>query len=57
MVFRREGDRWLLAHLHHSTPNVDQHRDEYYPKTADGAGERRARVLQGYLSAAPNSTR
>ena len=33
MVFRREGDRWLLAHLHHSTPNVDQHRDEYYPKT------------------------
>ena len=33
MVFRREGDRWLLAHLHHSTPNVDQRRDEYYPKT------------------------
>lgn len=33
MVFRRDGDRWFLAHLHHSTPNVDQHRDEYYPKT------------------------
>ena len=34
LVFRREGDRWLLVHLHHSTPNVDQRREEYYPKTA-----------------------
>ena len=34
LVFRREVDRWLLVHLHHSTPNVDQRREEYYPKTA-----------------------
>lgn len=34
LVFRRDGDRWLLTHLHHSTPNVDQRREEYYPKTA-----------------------
>ena len=34
IVFRREGGRWLLTHLHHSTPNLDQRRDEYYPKTA-----------------------
>ena len=33
LVLRREGGRWLLTHLHHSTPNVDQHRGEYYPKT------------------------
>ena len=23
-----------MSHLHHSTPNVDQRREEYYPKTA-----------------------
>lgn len=34
LVFRRAEDRWLLVHLHHSTPNVDQNRGEYYPKTA-----------------------
>lgn len=34
LVLRRDGDRWLMVHLHHSTPNVDQRRDEYYPKTA-----------------------
>lgn len=34
MVLRRDGDRWLMAHLHHSTPNMDQRREEYYPKTA-----------------------
>lgn len=33
LVFRREGERWLLTHLHHSTPNLDQRREEYYPKT------------------------
>lgn len=34
LVFRRTGDRLLLTHLHHSTPNIDQRREEYYPKTA-----------------------
>ena len=34
LVFRRDGDRLLLTHLHHSTPNIDQRREEYYPKTA-----------------------
>lgn len=33
LAFRREGDRWLVTHLHHSMPNADQQRDEYYPKT------------------------
>ena len=33
MLFRCVAGRWLLAHLHHSTPNIDQHREEYYPKT------------------------
>lgn len=34
LVLRRDGDRWLMVHLHHSTPNIDQRREEYYPKTA-----------------------
>lgn len=34
MVLHRDAGRWQLVHLHHSTPNVDQRRDEYYPKTA-----------------------
>lgn len=34
LLFRRDGDRWFMSHLHHSTPNVDQRREEYYPKTA-----------------------
>ena len=34
LVFRRDGDRLRLTHLHHSTPNIDQRREEYYPKTA-----------------------
>ena len=33
MLLKRVDDRWMLAHLHHSTPNADQHCDEYYPKT------------------------
>ena len=33
LIFRYEDGRWLLVHLHHSTPNVDQRREEYYPKT------------------------
>ena len=33
-VFRRSEGRWLLSHMHHSMPNVDQARDEFYPKTA-----------------------
>lgn len=33
LIFRLENGRLLLAHLHHSTPNVDQRREEYYPKT------------------------
>ena len=33
LVLRREADRWLIAHLHHSTPNADQRHEEYYPKT------------------------
>ena len=33
LVFRRVDGRWLLAHMHHSAPNVDQRHGEYYPKT------------------------
>lgn len=33
MVFRRDDGRWLMTHLHHSTPNADQRYEEYYPKT------------------------
>lgn len=33
MLLKRANDRWHLMHLHHSTPNADQHREEYYPKT------------------------
>lgn len=34
LVLRRQDNRWRLSHLHHSTPNADQRREEYYPKTA-----------------------
>ncbi len=33
MVYRITDDVIKLIHVHHSIPNFDQMKDEYYPKT------------------------
>ncbi|MDO4270787.1 MAG: diguanylate cyclase [Eubacteriales bacterium] len=32
MLFRKEADGWKLVHVHHSVPDREQAREEYYPK-------------------------
>ena len=32
-LYRRRGEQWELVHLHHSIPNFEQGKGEFYPKT------------------------